>query len=260
MKHSIALLMLCSVFSFAQESNQAGQEAPATPETKYYVPQESVITHEAVATQQADGNTVFKFEGKTSGTLVGIVKDSKTYNPIQGALVTAGEQTAYTNEHGRFKLGGFELTETDVTVSLDGFYAQTQTVNIVGRSSALMVFKLENESDEVVISEEDLLKIKLVPKKVTVKAGSQFFVFFEAPDGFEREAWIGITKKESPHDIYDPEKSEEVYFHKFLLHKVQGDLLFKAPENPGTYELRMYNQQEQGQMVATHILKVIGHE
>lgn len=260
MKHLSALLLLCSVFSFAQESNQAGQEMPATTETKYYEPRESVITHEAVATQKSDGNTVFKFEGKTSATLVGIVKDSKTYNPIPGAEVRSGEQVAYTNEHGRFKLGGFELTETDVTVAMDGFHPQTQTVQIVGRSSALMVFKLENESDEVVISEEDLLKVKLVPKKVTVKAGSQFFVFFEAPDGFEREAWIGITKKESPVDIYDPEKSEEVYYHKFLLHKVQGDLLFKAPENPGNYELRMYHKQEQGEMVSSHVLKVISHE
>lgn len=260
MKYSIALLLLCSVMSFAQESNQTGQELPVETETKYYEPQDKVLTHEAVATKKADGNTVFKFEGKTSGTLVGIVKDSKTYNPIQGAAVRSGDQVTYTNEHGRFKLGGFELTETDVTVEMDGFHPQTQTVRITGRSSALMVFKLENESDEIVISEEDLLKIKLVPKKATVKAGRQFFVFFEAPDGFEREAWIGITKKDSPTDIYDPEKSEHVYFHKFLLHKVQGDLLFKAPENPGTYELRMYHKQEQGMMVATHILKVIEHE
>jgi len=259
MKHSIALLLLCSVVSFAQESNETGQLTPV-PEKKYYEPQDNVITHEAVATTKEDGNTVFKFEGKTSGTLVGIVKDSKTYNPIPGAEVRSGEQIAYTNEHGRFKLGGFELNETDVTVSMAGFHPQTQTVRILGRSAAQMVFKLENESDEVVFSEEDLLKVKLVPKKVTVRAGGKFFVFFEAPDGFEREAWIGITKKDSPYDIYDPEKSDHVYYHKFLLNKVQGDLLFKAPENPGNYEIRMYHKQEQGMMVGAHILKVIDHQ
>jgi len=241
---SLVLLLCSTLFVVAQETNEP--------------PRENVLTHEAVATTQEDGNIVFKFEGKKTATLVGIVKDSRTFNPIMGATVTAGEQTTYTNEHGRFKLGGFDLSETEVTVDTEGYMSQTQAVRIVGRSAAQLVFKLENQNqEEIEISEADLLKIKLLPKKVTVKAGRQFFCFFEAPDGFEREAWIGITKKDAPQDIVDPESSDNVFYHKYLLHKVQGDLLFKAPNNPGTYEMRMYNRREQGTLVSTHVLKVI---
>lgn len=201
--------------------------------------------------------TVFKSNHKTTATLVGIVKDSRTYAPLPGAQVITNGTDAITNEHGRFKLGGLTPGMLDIEVRVDGYVNQSQPVSIDGRSAALLVFKMESqEQEEIQINPEDLLKVKLWSVAPTVKAGRQFWVKFEAPDGFEREAWVGLVKKGEAEEIADPE-GDTVFYHKYLLHKVTGDLLFKAPEASGNYELRMYHAKENGIMVSSFDIKVV---
>ncbi len=206
---------------------------------------------------QAQGS--YTINGKkdvVTGVITGNVKDANTFQPLTGVTIEAAGKTALTDARGTFKLDGMKDGEIEVKASLAGYLPANKTIKMMNNSSAPVQLRLAPDPnvDAVIISEENLLKVKLTAEKAVVEAGKNFFVKFEAPDGFEKEAWIGIVSKDAPEQLSDEDPAVDSF--KSLLNKVTGDLLFKAPLNMGEYEIRMYNKKSGGLKVATIPLKV----
>ncbi len=68
-----------------------------------------------------------------SGTCDGIIYDSKTGNPIEGAIVSVpGKVSTQTGPNGRFSFTGVPCGPIMITVTKTGYYVASQTVNVGG--------------------------------------------------------------------------------------------------------------------------------
>jgi len=192
-----------------------------------------------------------------TGVITGHVRDANTYQPLSGVSIEASGKTAITDGRGYFKMDGMKDGEIEVKAAKSGYLPTSKTIKMMNNSSAPVSLKLtpDPEAEKVIITDENLIKIKLKAEKSTIEVGKNFFVNFEAPDGFEREAWVGIVAKGAPELLHDEDPAVDSY--KSLLNKVTGELLFKAPLNMGEYEIRMYNKKSGGVLVSSIPIRVI---
>jgi len=80
--------------------------------------------------------------------------------------------------------------------------------------------------------------------------GEEILVNFTAPAEFPDNAWIGIIPSETPHG--SEAKNDEVDIaYKHLSKQTSGQITFKAPSKPGSYDARMNDSDSNGKEVAS---------
>lgn len=72
---------------------------------------------------------------ETKVSLTGRVTNQSDNTPLEGALVTAGEESTYTNENGDYTILLFFNTEYEMVFSMDGFESATTKFTITGQNS-----------------------------------------------------------------------------------------------------------------------------
>jgi hypothetical protein len=80
--------------------------------------------------------------------------------------------------------------------------------------------------------------------------GANIQVYFEAPGSFDRSAWVGIIPSSMAHGSEaENDKYDLTYQH--LDKRTSGTLTFKAPQEPGSYDLRMFDTDDNGREAAS---------
>jgi hypothetical protein len=93
-------------------------------------------------------------------------------------------------------------------------------------------------------------KATLSADKTEVDPGGTITVQFTAPGGFEPKAWVGIIPSEVAHGSEATNDQNDLTY-QYLEKRTQGTLTFKAPDKPGSYDLRMNDSDNGGKEVAS---------
>ena len=75
--------------------------------------------------------------------------------------------------------------------------------------------------------------------------GETINVTFTAPASFPRNAWIGIIPSNIPHGSETTNDQHDIAY-KYLEGMTSGVLSFRAPSNPGSYDIRMHDTDSGG--------------
>jgi hypothetical protein len=79
----------------------------------------------------------------------------------------------------------------------------------------------------------------LLISKATVKPGEDFTVRFTAQACSSRNSWIGVMARNIPHGKADVNSDNAMSGTRLLSQATDGALGFKAPDEPGEYDVRM---------------------
>jgi hypothetical protein len=90
--------------------------------------------------------------------------------------------------------------------------------------------------------------------KLTLKPGEDFGAGFTAPACYSPDSWIGIVKSNVPHGS-EPTNSNNTSRKQRLQRRQEGQTQFAAPQEPGSYDLRM-NDPASGKEVASVTFRV----
>jgi hypothetical protein len=159
------------------------------------------------------------------GNIVGIVRKANI-QPIAGAIVTAGGQTATTNSAGTYILA-LQVGEYDVTATASLYYPRTIT-GIVVTPNQNTTLNINMES----VATED----ELIPVTVTALNGNY-------PNPFNPETTISYSIKENC------AVSLEIYNLKGQIVRT----LVKHDENPGNYSVLFNGYDDRGQALSSGI-------
>jgi len=80
--------------------------------------------------------------------------------------------------------------------------------------------------------------------------GETIEVSFTAPAGFPDNAWVGIIPSDAPHGSEEECDRYDVSY-LYLDGRTSGKLSFNAPEQPGRYDMRMFDTDDGGKEVAS---------
>jgi hypothetical protein len=86
---------------------------------------------------------------------------------------------------------------------------------------------------------------KITLDKETYAPGEEIRLNFTAPAVFGPKAWIGIIPSDVPHGSEDENDRHDVSY-QYLDKRTQALLIFNAPEEPGTYDFRMHDTDDNG--------------
>ena len=92
--------------------------------------------------------------------------------------------------------------------------------------------------------------------KTTYAPGEQITVTFIASPKFSERAWVGIIPSAIAHGSETVNDENDVAYI-FLEKKVSGTLQFYAPGQPGKYDFRMHDTDENGKEVASVSFEVV---
>ncbi len=92
--------------------------------------------------------------------------------------------------------------------------------------------------------------------KTSYEPGEEIRVEFTASANYAPDAWIGIIPSNIPHGQEAVNDQHELTY-QFLSKRASGVLIFKAPQAPGSYDLRMNDADTNGREVASISLTVI---
>jgi uncharacterized membrane protein len=107
----------------------------------YPINAEAILETDANPTNNHDMTLVVVAE--PIGNITGIVKDTSTGNPIEGATVTAGTYTNTTNADGYYKLSNVLAGNYTVTVSKNGYQTSSQTsIKVIAGQTTSLNFTL----------------------------------------------------------------------------------------------------------------------
>lgn len=87
-------------------------------------------------------------------------------------------------------------------------------------------------------------------------AGERIWVHFSTPDKYTDNAWVGIIPANIPHGDERTNDDHDLTY-KYLKGAQTGDLEFYAPGEPGHYDFRMHNTDDNGVEVATVGFQVV---
>lgn len=93
-------------------------------------------------------------------------------------------------------------------------------------------------------------KATLSADKAEVNPGETLTVQFTAPGGFEPKAWVGIVPSAVAHGSEATNDQNDLTY-QYLEKRTQGTLTFKAPDKPGSYDIRMNDSDNDGKEVAS---------
>ena len=80
--------------------------------------------------------------------------------------------------------------------------------------------------------------------------GEQVVVHFRAAPTFARNAWVGIIPSSVAHGSEATNDQHDLTY-QYLEGRASGDLIFQAPANPGAYDCRMHDTDDNGKEVAS---------
>jgi len=89
----------------------------------------------------------------------------------------------------------------------------------------------------------------------TFAPGADIRVAFWAPPGFQASAWIGIIPSDVAHGSEAVNDQHDVAY-QHLNNRASGELVFKAPMQPGAYDFRMHDRDDNGTEVASVSFRV----
>ncbi|HEX7319888.1 MAG TPA: hypothetical protein VF399_05985 [bacterium] len=99
-------------------------------------------------------------------------------------------------------------------------------------------------------------KASLTLGKTSFAPGELIAVNFVASPSFSERAWVGIIPSDIPHGNETTNDEHDIAYI-YLEKKVSGTLNFYAPGQPGKYDLRMHDTDENGKEVASVSFEVI---
>jgi len=108
--------------------------------------------------------------------------------------------------------------------------------------------KKEKIAEKETTKKETTGKIKI--SKTEYMPGEEIKLTFETKGDFDKNAWIGIIPADIPRGDESRNDQHDVSY-QYLRDKKSGVLVFKAPEQPGTYDLRMHTSDQNGKEVTT---------
>jgi hypothetical protein len=91
--------------------------------------------------------------------------------------------------------------------------------------------------------------------KTTFAPGEEILVYFTAPSWYPAGAWVGLIPSEVPHGDEAVNDENDVDY-QYLEGQTSGVLTFTAPETPGSYDLRMNDNDQDGKEVASVTFEV----
>lgn len=94
-------------------------------------------------------------------------------------------------------------------------------------------------------------------EKVQYQPGEVIHVQFTAPADFPTDAWIGIVPSDTPHGSEEENDAVDLQY-EHLDGRSSGLILFNAPEEPGSYDIRMFDSDSAGQEQAFLTFEVVG--
>jgi hypothetical protein len=97
-------------------------------------------------------------------------------------------------------------------------------------------------SFEVVIFKEGA---ELTIENSVVAPGEEIAVSFKAPAEWGSAAWVGIIPSDIPHGSESKNDEHDLDYY-YLEMKTAGVLIFTAPEEPGSYDFRMHDTDNNG--------------
>ncbi len=77
-----------------------------------------------------------------NGSIVGIITDSTTGNPIEGVTVTAGEKTGESDQQGRYFVSPLKQGDYTLTAVKEGYENYSTAVTIQGEQTAVVSFEM----------------------------------------------------------------------------------------------------------------------
>lgn len=86
--------------------------------------------------------------------------------------------------------------------------------------------------------------------------GESIVLTFTAPEGYAGNAWIGIIPSRVPHGS-EAENDRHDLSYQYLQKRVSGGMTFIAPKEPGDYDLRLHDNDNNGKEVASVSFQVI---
>lgn len=80
--------------------------------------------------------------------------------------------------------------------------------------------------------------------------GEEIRVHFTAPEGLPDNAWVGIIPSNIPHGNEAVNDQHDITY-QYLKGRTSGALIFQAPNQPGNWDLRMHDTDNNGQEIAS---------
>ena len=102
-------------------------------------------------------------------------------------------------------------------------------------------------SFEVVLIKEGA-ELKL--EKSEFEPGEEIGVSFTAPGEWGSAAWVGIIPSNVPHGSEAKNDEHDIDYH-YLDMRTSGVLIFTAPEEPGSYDFRMHDTDNNGNEITS---------
>jgi hypothetical protein len=91
--------------------------------------------------------------------------------------------------------------------------------------------------------------------KSVFTVGEDITVYFTAGPGFSDNAWVGIVPSNIPHGS-EAENDKHDIAYQYLKSSPSGSLAFKAPNQPGTYDFRLHDTDNNGKEIASVTFQV----
>lgn len=95
--------------------------------------------------------------------------------------------------------------------------------------------------------------------KVEYNPGEQIQLTYEAPSSFDENAWIGIIPSKVKHGSESENDNFDISY-QYIQKKTSGTMIFQAPTQPGSYDLRMNDSDSNGREVTSLTFMVKGEE
>ena len=87
-------------------------------------------------------------------------------------------------------------------------------------------------------------------EKTQFAPGESIRVSFTASPDFAANAWVGIIPSAVPHGS-EPVNDQNDSTYQYLNKRTSGELTFAAPTQPGSYDFRMNDRDDNGKEVAS---------
>ena len=86
--------------------------------------------------------------------------------------------------------------------------------------------------------------------ETTYAPGGKITVSFTVPEGMSTSAWAGVIPSDVPHGSEDTNDQHDLQY-RYLGGKTSGTLSFDAPEQPGSYDIRLHDTDGGGTEIAS---------
>ncbi len=154
--------------------------------------------------------------------------------PADNSPETAGDADAHDVSYGYLN-GRTEGTNQLRVPGLPGQYELRLFTNTGGEGHSVAQLSVTVE-----LPEGGDVAPSLRLDKELYRAGENIVVDFTAPAIFDYNSWLGIVPSQVEHGSTSTNDSHDVAY-EYVYGRMQGTVTFKAPEEPGSYDVRLNN-------------------